>query len=106
MNAAEEIYLRIQSNLCSRYSDLYPGKMMSASAIKCNGKVIAYYHKGWMGFKLGKGFPIESMGIQNYRHLSPFKNKAPMTAWFEIEYEESGHWETLCLKARAIMLGA
>ena len=71
------------------------GKMMSSPALKCKGKVFAFYHNEEMGFKLGKEFEPKEHGLKDWSYLSPFKNKPPMKAWFMIPYSEKAHWESL-----------
>lgn len=79
------------------------GKMMSCDGLTLMGKVFCFEYKDKMVFKLGKGYDIESHGITNYTFLSPFKNKGPMTAWFEINKEDSHVFEALTLIALRVM---
>ncbi len=90
-------YESLFDSLIANEKDVSPGVMMREPALKCNGKVFMFYYeaKGAMCFKLGKNYPIEEHGIREYAHLSPFKKKPPMTAWYLVggEYEEQ--WASL-----------
>lgn len=79
--------------------EIAPGKMMSSPALKYKGKVFAFFYKESMGFKLGKDFQPDSMGLNEWELLSPFKNKPPMKAWFIVPFSESGRWQELCTMA-------
>ncbi len=75
------------------------GKMMSAPALQYQKKVFVFFYEEEMCFKLGKDFDPASYGIQKFKHLSPFKNKAPMKAWFYLPYSEGKFWDELTLLA-------
>ena len=92
---AETQFEQIKNQLMDSDADVADGKMMSAPAITYNGKVFAFFYDGAMTFKLGKDFDIESEGITEYQHLSPFKTKPPMRAWFIISAEQQSQWEAL-----------
>ena len=79
-------YEEIFDALIAQEPDVDPGVMMREPALKCGGKVFAFYYqdKDAMCFKLGKHFQIEELGIENYSYLSPFKHKAPMIAWCSV----------------------
>ena len=79
------------------------GKMMSSPALKCKGKVFAFFHNESMTFKLGKDYRPEEEGIGQWNYLSPFKNKPPMKAWFSLPYAEKEHWERLARQAKENM---
>lgn len=72
-----------------------PGRMMSSPGIKYKNKVFAFYWNQEMTFKLGKDFQPETFQLKSYQWLSPFKNKPPMKAWFQIPYTEHEKWEGL-----------
>ncbi|MCB0661293.1 MAG: hypothetical protein KDC24_01030 [Saprospiraceae bacterium] len=80
-----------------------PGKMMSSPALQYKGKVFAFFYQDKMCFKLGKSFQPEDSGINEWQHLSPFKNKPPMTAWFVIDPVHSDQWENLSQMALEAM---
>lgn len=71
------------------------GKMMSSPALQYQGKVFAFFHKGAMTFKLGKGFDPSAHGLKDWSYLSPFKNKPPMQAWVVVPANEQDHWPYL-----------
>ena len=77
------------------HENVSPGKMMSSPGLKYRNKVFAFYYEEAMTFKLGKGFEIEGLGINEFSYLSPFKNKPPMKAWFRIEISNSDRWDEL-----------
>ena len=52
-----------------------------------------------MTLKLGDDFEPEVMGITDWSHLSPFKSKDPMKAWYTIPKEFSHFWDELTAKA-------
>jgi hypothetical protein len=87
----------IAQTLSDAHDDVEAGKMMSSPAITFRGKVFAFIHDGMITFKLGEMFEPESMGIDDYQLLAPFKSKPPMRAWFSIPEQE--HWQKLALQA-------
>lgn len=100
----EEIF----DDLIAAEDDVTPGVMMREPALKCHGKVFAFYYqeKDAMCFKLGKDYPIETEGVNSFSHLSPFKHKPPMTAWYIIGRADQGFWRPLTMRALTIMRGA
>ena len=48
-----------------------------------------------MTFKLGKTFNAKANGIKKVRHLSPFKTKPPLKAWYIISSDQKNIWEDL-----------
>ena len=58
------------------------GKLMSAPGIRYKNKNYAFFHNQTMCFKLGKEFPIENYEVSEWAHLSPFKTKPPLKAWY------------------------
>lgn len=97
MDQEESLFNEIAEMLEGREADVTLGKMMSSPGILYRGKNIAFYHhlEKEMVFKLGKGFQPESVGLEHWRYLNPFKNKAPMKAWFQVGYQEHEKWEQL-----------
>ena len=91
------VYEQIFDALIAAEPDVEPGVMMREPALKCRGKVFAFFYQDMdaMCFKLGKNFPIEEHGIADYTHLSPFKLKPPMTAWFVIGRQDEKKWRSL-----------
>jgi len=77
-------YETIFDRLIASQPDVEPGLMMREPALKCKGKVFLFYHQDQdaLCFKLGKDFPIQDLGIDDFAFLSPFKHKPPMTAWY------------------------
>jgi hypothetical protein len=64
-----------------------------------DNKVIAFYYKKQMVFRLGKGFEPVEFGVKKYQFLQPFKTKAPMKGWFQIPYSENSKWGKLTILA-------
>ena len=89
----EQIFYSILEKM--KTSDISEGNMMRAPGITYKGKVFAFYYENAMCFKLGKSFDPESEGITNYTHLSPFKNKPAMKAWFIVGDIYKEKWELL-----------
>ncbi|MDX1479637.1 MAG: hypothetical protein R3301_18120, partial [Saprospiraceae bacterium] len=81
----------------ARDQDVIPGLMMREPALKCQGKVFAFYYqdKDAICVKLGKGYPLEVHGIKDYALLSPFKHKPPMAAWFVVDRAYQDQWGDL-----------
>lgn len=91
----EELFNRIADNYTDRYKSVERGPMMSAPGIRYKNKNFAFFHKNEMTFKLGKKFNAEANGINEIRHLSPFKTKPPLTAWYIISADQKELWEDL-----------
>ncbi len=95
MEKEESLFLSIGDKLIKRHNGVVHGKMMSSPGLKYKNKVFAFYYNQEMTFRLGKGFDLRSFGINKYSLLSPFKNKPPLAAWFNVPYEYQGQWEEL-----------
>ena len=89
------IFQDIISKLSISNEHVSDGKMMSSPGITYKTKVFAFYHNKSMIFKLGKGYDIARIGVKDYKFLNPFKNKPPMTAWFEVPPSEIHNWSNL-----------
>ncbi len=85
----------ITAKLCQINRNIGDGNMMSSPGIKYKNKVFAFYHDRAMIFRLGKGFDIESEGVNTYEFLNPFKNKPPMKGWFVVPVTEIDNWQKL-----------
>lgn len=96
MPTPEEQFNTLTEQMAEAHPKVGPGKMMSSPAIQYNGKVFAFFYKEAMTFKLGKDCDArQQFDLQKIAHLSPFKNKPPMTAWFIVEADESEKWPML-----------
>ena len=95
MDKEESMYLIIGDKLIKKHDGIVHGKMMSSPGLKYKNKVFAFYYNREMTFRLGKGFDLNKLGINKFSLLSPFKNKPPLAAWFNIPYEFRKHWEEL-----------
>ncbi len=101
----KEVYEDLFDQLIADNSDVNPGVMMREPALKCKGKVFAFYYAQAkaMCFKLGKEYVIENHGIHDYDFLSPFKKKPPMYAWFIVGDRHQPVWEELAYVALEAM---
>ena len=85
----------IRVRFCSNYKDVTVGKMMSSEAIHYKGKVFAFFStKQKMVFKLGKSFNVQTIDVP-LEKFSPFKNKKPMSGWYQLGTEYIDSWESL-----------
>lgn len=96
-------YDQIAEKMVQKYEDVHHGKMMSSPALVHNNKVFAFYYGDSMVFKLGKDYDMRQYGEIHHEPLNPFKNKAPMLAWFVIGYDAVNHWDSLAEAAYKIM---
>lgn len=69
--------------------------MMSSPGIRYIKKVFAFYYHDQMVFRLGKQFKPESVKLKSYTLLNPFKNKPPMSGWFQVPFSQKQLWEKL-----------
>lgn len=95
MEKSEMQFRMIVEKMSSSQENVHEGKMMSSPGICYKKKVFAFFHQSEMTFKLGKGFEPSTVGVDEFKFLSPFKNKPPMTAWFSIDPKYMDKWETL-----------
>ncbi len=95
MDQEEQLFYEIKDQLIGENPSVTGGKMMSSQAIKYKNKVLAFYHKKEMVFKLGKEFDPVDYGLKDYQLLSPFKKKAPMAGWFQVAFSEHQKWDDL-----------
>ena len=95
MEKEETLFTIIGDKLIKKHDGVAHGKMMSSPGLKYKNKVFAFYYNREMTFRLGKNYDVESHGIKKYSLLSPFKNKPPLAAWFNIPYEYETQWEEL-----------
>ncbi len=79
------------------------GPMMSSPGIKYKGKVIAFFIKDEMGFRLGKHTEPSDLGLAEFRPLSPFKNKGPLPGWFIVGNAHMDRWADLATYALEAM---
>ncbi len=80
-------------------SDIAPGKMMSADALTYKGKVFAFFStKGGregLGCRLGRDMNVETLGLQDWQYLAPFKTKPPMKDWIVAGQQDLSLWPKL-----------
>ena len=92
----EEMHFRaIAETLTAEQSAVTWGKMMSSPGIKYGDKFFAFYYNKGVVFRFGRDFAPESVGINNYTHLSPFKTKPPLRDWFCITADDQDRWAEL-----------
>ncbi len=95
MDDDEEYFHRIAEKLSKEHRLVKTGKMMSSPGISYKKKFFAFYFKKQITLKLGKDFVPKDHGIKKWRHLNPFKTKAPMKNWYQMSYSESKNWGKL-----------
>lgn len=89
-----EKFDEIRQKLCLEFIEVSEGKMMSSPAIHYNKKVFAFLSKtNKMVFKLGKNAPL--VADIELVEFNPFKNKGPLTGWYEVDYAYHSSWEEL-----------
>ncbi|MEQ9301039.1 MAG: hypothetical protein RIF33_20865 [Cyclobacteriaceae bacterium] len=89
----------IRQAMISMDSSLAAGKMMSSPAIVYQDKVFCFLSRKYkMVFKLGKGFDITTLNFPT-EEFSPFKNKKPLSGWFEVDFTYSDRWPKLAQQA-------
>nr|WP_299171114.1 hypothetical protein [uncultured Allomuricauda sp.] len=90
-----EKFIEIRELFCLRHPNVTEGKMMSSPAIHYNKKVFAFFsRKQKMVFKLGKEYPFNELKAEA-SEFNPFKNKKPLTGWYEVDFDHQEKWEML-----------
>lgn len=98
-----EVFKNIRDLFCKVHEGVGEGKMMSSPAIHYRNKVFAFFSRNnKMVFKLGKAYPIDNLHIE-IQEFNPFKNKGPLSGWYEAGYESHQNWEELTLKALEVI---
>ncbi|MGB0390676.1 MAG: hypothetical protein ACPGD5_03845 [Salibacteraceae bacterium] len=99
----EQYFNEIRDKFCSLAAEIEKGKMMSAEAIIYQNKVFAFFSRDKkMVFKLGKSFDTKSLGIET-NVFNPFKKRAPLNGWFEIDYSNKEQWLPLTERALGVL---
>ena len=89
-NMEQETFDKIRKALVLSEGGVSEGKMMSSPAIQYEGHVFAFFFRTKkMVFKMGKEFVPN---IDEMTPFNPFKNKSPLTGWFEIPFEHKDLW--------------
>ena len=99
MDKEEEYFHLLVEKLSKEYRLVKTGKMMSAPGLSYKKKFFAFYFKKEITLKLGKDFVPKDYGIKNWKHLNPFKKKAPMKNWYQLPYSEKKNWKKLSILA-------
>jgi hypothetical protein len=73
MDTPESQFSTIDEKLAAENEAITMGKMMSSPGIRYHDKVFAFFYKGGMVLRFGRGFDPASMGVDDYSLLSPFK---------------------------------
>ena len=100
---SENRFFEIANILSGEDKKITIGNMMSSPGIKYKNKVIAFYHKDEMVFRVGKEADLAELGITKPKFLSPFKSKPPMTGWICLGYGERSKWDKISRFALAVM---
>jgi hypothetical protein len=95
MNTPEQQFAAIAEQFATENQEITTGKMMSSPGIRYRNKVIAFFYREAMVFKLGREFDPERYGLHDYQLLSPYKTKPPLRDWFEVSATHIDGWEAL-----------
>lgn len=95
MDDEEKFFNQIVDKLSKQEQFVKSGRMMSSPGLNYKKKFFAFYYKKEIVLKLGKDFDPKIVGIKKYRHLNPFKTKAPMKNWYQIPFSEKKNWQKL-----------
>lgn len=95
MHTPEQQFVAIAEQLAAESQEITTGKMMSSPGIRYRNKVIAFFYRETMVFKLGRAFDPGTFGLHDYQLLSPYRTKPPLRDWFEISATHSDRWEAL-----------
>lgn len=104
MVKAKDVFEHLADRMANDLEGVDRGKMMSSPGIRYKGKVIAFFWRDAMVFRLGRAYDPEKAGLKGVTHLNPFKAKPPMKDWFVVPDTEAGHWPELAEKALAHMV--
>lgn len=91
----EEIFSDIAQRMALQHPGVGLGKMMSSPGIQYKNKNFAFFWNDHMVFKLGEGFDPETMGVDEWEYLAPFKTKPPMKAWYRVPPAFAAAWPEL-----------
>lgn len=91
----ETLFNTLADKLSADQKYVARGPMMSSPGIRYKNKNFAFFHNNEMTFKLGKSFNAKANGINKVRHLSPFKTKPPLKAWYIVSGDQKEIWEDL-----------
>ncbi|MEL6659662.1 MAG: hypothetical protein AAFR36_24580 [Bacteroidota bacterium] len=100
----EEAYFNeIRGQFCAKNAAIKAGKMMSSEAIIYENKVFAFFsRKQKMVFKLGKTFDPDAQDLEIVV-FNPFKKRAPLHGWFELDFLNKEHWERFAEQALEVI---
>ncbi len=85
--------------MCADHPLVTEGNMMRSPAIHYAGKVFAFFsRKHKMVFKLGTDHSFNVLNVP-LSEFNPFKNKKPLTGWYELDFEHHEKWELLAQAA-------
>jgi hypothetical protein len=101
---SEEVFEHLADRMANDLEGVDRGKMMSSPGIRYKGKVIAFFWRDAMVFRLGRAFDPKEVGLSGVTHLNPFKAKPAMKDWFVVPDAEAERWSELAEKALAHMV--
>ncbi len=103
MHPEEQEFYRLVEKFSAEHQEIEQGKMMGSPAIVYRGKVFAFLSRqNNMVFKLGKSCDPSSYSFE-MKEFNPFKNKGPLSGWYEVSFSASQHWEALTREALSII---
>ncbi len=95
----QHVWTHLAERLVDAHQDVAHGRMMSAPAVTCGGKVFAFYSgkEGMqgLGIRLGRDYDIDSLGLTDWAYLAPFKTKPPMKDWIIVGSGQADRWADL-----------
>lgn len=99
MDEGESLFKAIAAKLAGENDLVGLGRMMSSPGIRYGARVFAFFYRGQMVFRLGKGFDPTAFEVRTYNLLNPFKRKGPMAGWYQVSSAEGDKWEALARHA-------
>jgi len=93
---AKVAWENLVSSVTAQHDAVARGKMMSADALLCRGKVFVFYStKGGMtglGARVGRDADLTQFALSDWQHLAPFKTKPPMKDWIVVSVGDLEQW--------------
>lgn len=103
----EAAYEKLAEEILAAEKDVAHGRMMSAPALTCGGKVFAFLTTkaeiGGMGFRVGRDYDFAALPDGTWKHLAPFRTKPPMKDWIVVGPDRTDLWPALAKDALKLM---
>jgi hypothetical protein len=98
-----EAFSEVANGLATIEDGVELGRMMSSPGVTYRGKVFCFFYDSAMVFKLGKDAETSSPDLHGWQWLNPFKNKAPLKAWYVVPLQDTAQWDRLARAALTAM---